>query len=486
MLGVPERLWRTKRLFYETMNPDAVVDQALTEMRESSEKRQLLLAQVESATMNQMLKNLHATDGNNVRRSKRLKTTATDAKSKNDIVAMDNLMYEGMEGSLGFNLQKYATSVAAITWKQKYFHFTCANGILDISDSSRLSFLRSLPKEVSIQMLTELTCAKDTEYVDYNLPIQQIFKQINSNNSFQKISKAICDFDCHNDEQESVQEVYKFIFKMHEKKAFIFHQDRQKMYSEQDYIVKFWAPVFETFFGQDEHIFLHWQVQLYCTCISSCSPHNILLSRGDTQAQACKKNDLKMKLDMRVMLMKHGHYVMEGSSCEYAAKATCSKLYKDRLKLVLGAKAYLNEIIENCPHLDDDDIREIRIPYIQVMGFQAVLSVLSIKDKGVYIAEEISKFDFPTTKKQIRKGRLRDLVKALSLLKHLLDNLSCRIEEGKVEHGGNKMARIIEEQKVKKATNGQWLSKLKLPSVLDENDDDADEDDDDDEDEDED
>ncbi|KAI8369259.1 uncharacterized protein BYT42DRAFT_583725 [Radiomyces spectabilis] len=430
------------------MKPDALVDEALTKLKEASAKRQLLMAHVELDTVNRMLKKLREANVDHLRHSKRIKTEAIDTKAKNDIVAMDNLMYEGMEGSLGFNLQKYATSVAAITWKQKYFHFTCANGILDISDSSRLSFLRSLPKEVSIQMLTELTCAKDTEYVDYNLPIQQIFKQINSNNSFKKISKAICDFDCHNDEQESVQEVYKFIFKMLDKKSFMFHGDRIKMYSERDYIVKFWAPVFETFFGQDEHIFLHWR---------------------DTQAQPYKTNGLNMKLDNRLISIRRGRYVMEDSDCEYASKAIGRKLYSDKLKLVLGAKAYLNEIIANCPHLDEDDIRDIRIPYLQILGFQAVLSVLSIKDKGVYIAEEVFKFDFPTTKKQIRKGHLGDLVKALSLLKHLLKNLNSRTEEGKVDHGGNKTARVIEGISTKKVGNNQWLSKVQLPSDFDDN-----------------
>jgi hypothetical protein len=148
---------------------------------------------------------------------------------------------------------------------------------------------------------------------------------------------------------------------------------------------------------------------------------NIILStiynRGDTQAQACKDSELKMRLDMRFILTKHGKIVMDGANCEYAAKATSSKLFKDRLKLVLGAKAYLNKIIKSCAYLDEDDIKNIKIPYLQIMGFKAVLSVLGLKDKGVYVVEDVIKFEFPTTKKQLRKGCAVDLVKALSLVK---------------------------------------------------------------------
>jgi hypothetical protein len=45
---------------------------------------------------------------------------------------------------------------------------------------------------------------------------------------------------------------------MFDKKAFMFNTQRIKSYSEADYVVKFWGPVFESFFGTDEHIFLHW------------------------------------------------------------------------------------------------------------------------------------------------------------------------------------------------------------------------------------
>lgn len=45
---------------------------------------------------------------------------------------------------------------------------------------------------------------------------------------------------------------------MHLKKLFYFHADRVSQYNKQDYVVKFWVPLFETFLSVDEHVSLHW------------------------------------------------------------------------------------------------------------------------------------------------------------------------------------------------------------------------------------
>ncbi|KAI9262653.1 hypothetical protein EDC94DRAFT_694169 [Helicostylum pulchrum] len=90
------------------------------------------------------------------------------------------------------------------------------------------------------------------------------------------------------------------------------------------------------------------------------------------------------------------------------------------IKLALGAKACLNEIIKVGSYLNEDDIKNIKVPYLQIMGFKAVLSVLKLKDNGLYVAEDTLKFQFPTTKKQflaakkqLRNGCIVGLVKGL-------------------------------------------------------------------------
>lgn len=45
----------------------------------------------------------------------------------------------------------------------------------------------------------------------------------------------------------------------------------------------------------------------------------------------------------------------------------------------------------------------INVPFAQIMGFEVVLSILAVKDKGVDVVEDLVKFRFPTTKKRINK-----------------------------------------------------------------------------------
>jgi hypothetical protein len=77
------------------------------------------------------------------------------------------------------------------------------------------------------------------------------------------------------------------------------------------------------------------------------SKYTNLSFRGETSPQVCINNGTKMRLDLRVMLTKNNRFIMDSTNCEYTAKTTCSKLFKDRLKMVLGGKAFLNEIIKH-------------------------------------------------------------------------------------------------------------------------------------------
>ncbi|CEG71033.1 hypothetical protein RMATCC62417_06829 [Rhizopus microsporus] len=103
------------------------------------------------------------------------------------------------------------------------------------------------------------------------------------------------------------------------------------------------------------------------------------------------------------------------SSCKYASKALRSKFFKDSLKLVLAPKSYINDLIANNPYLAEEDIKKIKIPPIQIIGFEAQLTILSVKDKDIFTAEVVFKLSFPTTKKQIIQGAINNIIKALSL-----------------------------------------------------------------------
>lgn len=63
----------------------------------------------------------------------------------------------------------------------------------------------------------------------------------------------------------------------------------------------------------------------------------------------------------------------------------------------------MNDLIINNLHLEEEDVMNINVPFAQIMGFEAVLSILAVKYKGVDVVEDLVKFRFPTTKKRINK-----------------------------------------------------------------------------------
>ncbi|GAA5814873.1 hypothetical protein MFLAVUS_008376 [Mucor flavus] len=147
---------------------------------------------------------------------------------------------------------------------------------------------------------------------------------------------------------------------------------------------------------------------------------------------------------------------MEESDCEYARKPIPSKYFKDRLKLILATKAYINDLVNNSPCLSEEDIVLIKIPFIQIMGFEGLLSIMSLKDKGIYVVEDMQKFKFPTTEKQVRKEGINDL--------RLLEDLKEYIEEGIHNHDTDAMSDIANETRpLRNKANKDWINKIICP-----------------------
>lgn len=120
---------------------------------------------------------------------------------------------------------------------------------------------------------------------------------------------------------------------------------------------------------------------------------------------------------MRVMTMKHKESATDESNSEHETKITSSKFYKDKLELVLGGHSYVKQIIALSPRLSDQDILDIEVPYVQIMGFKAIVSVIHIQDKGLLVTEDVMSFCFPSSEKQIRSGEIIQMIKAFSLVK---------------------------------------------------------------------
>jgi hypothetical protein len=147
----------------------------------------------------------------------------------------------------------------------------------------------------------------------------------------------------------------------------------------------------------------------------------ILKYRGDTVSRICKKEDKKMKLDLRVLCTAFNDTNEQDdvSSGEFAKNATNLKYYKDKMKLIIHGKMLLNEVIKNLGK-DSHDIKEFRICMLQAMGnihtkfdlifffiltrfnfydigLEAELFSLRLFANGLYILESHGYLNIPTT-----------------------------------------------------------------------------------------
>lgn len=96
------------------------------------------------------------------------------------------------------------------------------------------------------------------QFTDYNLAEALLKKNVSNTHNIKQAISFYSQLETTTTLEENVKDIYLHILKMHDRKPFVFDQERIILYSEEDYIVKFWAFIFENFFGTDEHLFIHW------------------------------------------------------------------------------------------------------------------------------------------------------------------------------------------------------------------------------------
>ncbi|CAO3652529.1 unnamed protein product [Mucor hiemalis] len=173
------------------------------------------------------------------------------------------------------------------------------------------------------------------------------------------------------EKEELVLRIYKFILQIHVEKRRVFSKEYQSLYSEFDLQVKFWGYVFETYFGNNPNILLHW---------------------GDTMSSACKNINLRFKLDLRPLVWKEDPAIFDGGTGEVAKKATTAKLYSDRLKSVMATKCHLNEFLTSATYLKESIVTEVRFPVVQIMGLDAHLCTMRLKAKNLTSSRKFVRF----------------------------------------------------------------------------------------------
>ncbi|KAI7847743.1 hypothetical protein BDC45DRAFT_525199 [Circinella umbellata] len=183
------------------------------------------------------------------------------------------------------------------------------------------------------------------------------------------------------------------------------------LYSEFDLQIKFWGFVFETWFGENQKILLHW---------------------GDTMSKPCKNLNFRFKLDLQLLVWKEDRPVFDGGTGEVARKATPSKLFSDRLKSVLATKCHLNSFLKEATYLKESDITEVRFPIVQMMGLDAHLCVLKLNGRKSYVLEEVCAFPFPSSLGLSNiEGLLSDLERIYEETRYCQENSMERVSRGK-------------------------------------------------------
>lgn len=142
----------------------------------------------------------------------------------------------------------------------------------------------------------------------------------------------------------------------------------------------------------------------------------LTIFRGDTISGSCKKAGQKFKLDLRLVMIQDDENIVDGCTGEMAKKATAKKIYKDKLKSTIASKCHLNTFIKELPYIRAQDVPLIKMPIIQIAGFNGKLSVMSLPKKKEYKLEDVFSFCFPKSLKQIETGSLENLINFLSTI----------------------------------------------------------------------
>ncbi|PHZ07986.1 uncharacterized protein RHIMIDRAFT_82151 [Rhizopus microsporus ATCC 52813] len=224
-----------------------------------------------------------------------------------------------------------------------------------------------------------------------------------------------------------------FSLDMHVDRPWIFSKQFIEIYSEADYQYKFWSYIFELFLGRRQDVLLRW---------------------GDTISGSCKKVGKKFKLDLRLVMIQDDENIVDGCTGEMAKKAT------------------------ELPYIRAQDVPLIKMPIIQIAGFNGKLSVISLPKKKEYKLEDIFSFCFPKSLKQIETGSLENLINFLSTVDDMLDNLR-KIYHDNSSSVANDIENILTEVNQKKKLNyNAWITKATFEKEDDDEDDEDDEDDD--------
>ncbi|KAG1047608.1 hypothetical protein G6F46_004570 [Rhizopus delemar] len=355
----------------------------------------------------------------------RIKTAASEIEVETAEKARNNCLIKSLKEneSLGAYVVRTVKTFEPKTPVDFYIYWLAKNSIVDISKIELFC-------EPAKEKLKNYQCASSNE-----VNSETKFKNLNrlkfeSAKDLSKSLEIIENFKTTNSMERRIKKIY-----FHIKRNFT--KDMVNFYSESDFLQKFWSPVFEAFFAETVFI-THW---------------------GDTKSWSCKKEEADMKLDFRLVLGP-SKVQFDTSTGEFARQPTPRKLYKDRLKSTIAAKATINDILKNSS-LTIDDLHSLKIPIIQVMGFECEVFVVALVEPKLYTIEKVHVMNFPVTNKNLRNNGIEAIIQGLAFVEELSLSIQEILDENKIFKVTNKMEAISSKTKPKTVLKKEWTTKVK-------------------------
>ncbi|KAI8883385.1 hypothetical protein K501DRAFT_285400 [Backusella circina FSU 941] len=375
------------------------------------------------------------------------------AKKQKNTTTKDQVKVPGLLKTLGESLLDRIPTTAERSKKEDYFYYLSKNIIFDLSDTSSGAQLTWFSPDVE-KAIKERYIVEKPEHENQN--ITSLLKNLNKIKRGFAVSRVLAELESYKTTElksKNIKRIYEHVLRIHAEKTWMLSKEARANYTEMDFQIKFWGPVFETFFSSPS-VVLHW---------------------GDSLSDPCLKKNLKFKLDLRLLLFSHEEVIVDGMNGEVAKQATKAKLYGDRLKSVLATKCHINNFLATIPYLDVASVKKILFPILQIMGLNVHVLVLRLGNKGIYVLQEMATFRFPTTTVKI-KDNLKEMIDGLALIETLIDNLK-QIYETSQLADEDTMERIVNEtRKIKKFNSSSWISEVVWSNPDDSDKDDEDED----------
>ncbi|CEP07286.1 hypothetical protein [Parasitella parasitica] len=139
------------------------------------------------------------------------------------------------------------------------------------------------------------------------------------------------------------------------------------------------------------------QREVYKTCLW---PH-----WGDTVPIHLKNNSsVYIKLDFR--LLDKVFNAHDWATGDAGINTVDWKYFTDKTKLVPTTKSQLNEFLTTY-HMNCQFISRLKIPFIQLLGANAVICYMELHQNGLYKIIQVISFEYPTTKNCIRSKKYK-------------------------------------------------------------------------------